>query len=267
MGCDIHLFVERKSTNPKTNGKWRWVSPKENWKDSDEDWYMSRNYDLFAILADVRNDRGVTNTDGFCKFNPISSPKGWPSDASSEANQIHMRWDGDAHSDSYLTLRELVEFDWNQTITLTGFVDAIEYADMLYKSTNVPRIFWGGSNGKPQVNTERMKLFLHTDHFLCHLRRELANWMHVVANPKGHNENWQEHVQRQIDYHRALLTHYEPLVDRTLNGIFTDQMLSTALKWEQTYADSAKRFHSSLIPKLKELGGLDNVRIVFFFDN
>jgi len=54
MGCDIHLFVEK-----RTNGKWECLNELEN-----DDGYLStpyekeiyheRNYSLFALLADVR---------------------------------------------------------------------------------------------------------------------------------------------------------------------------------------------------------------------
>lgn len=62
MGCDIHLYVERK--NP-VSGQWEFVpaeghAPQDEWdkKNNRWDWYGGRNYDLFAILADVRNGYG-----------------------------------------------------------------------------------------------------------------------------------------------------------------------------------------------------------------
>ncbi len=108
MGCDIHMHVEFKSP--------RW-SDDTNWKCGD---YFTitdptdtncmpeyvgllecRSYSRFAVLADVRN-RG--------DYPYISSPKGFPKDATDYVKKEYECWRYDAHSCSYLTMREIVEF-------------------------------------------------------------------------------------------------------------------------------------------------------------
>jgi len=110
MGCDIHLFVE---TKDPAGG---WVS-RDIWLPRDEDGIIdaedlyepNRNYDLFAILANVRN-RSID------PLTPINGPRGFPDDASPEVREAYEWWDPDGHSHSWFTLRELLDFDWRKTV-------------------------------------------------------------------------------------------------------------------------------------------------------
>ncbi len=94
MGCDIHAFAEVRS---KKTGKW-----------SDDDFrpFDDRNYSLFAFLANVRN---------YDCCEPIAQPRGIPDDVSDYVNEEHQTWLFDGHSASHLTLRELLEFDYDKT--------------------------------------------------------------------------------------------------------------------------------------------------------
>ena len=56
MGCDIHANFEI-----KVNNKWLYYSNPD----------IDRNYDLFARMANVRNNRGIK---------PIDDPRGLPED-------------------------------------------------------------------------------------------------------------------------------------------------------------------------------------------
>jgi len=104
MGCDIHLFVEK-----KVEGEWRPVKGPNPYlgftknKTAEtvlKDWaYTGRDYDLFATLANVRNyARGIK---------PISNPKGLPENLSEVVRSEADKWECDAHSHSYFTLAEL----------------------------------------------------------------------------------------------------------------------------------------------------------------
>jgi len=147
IGCDIHFFTERwtsdnKYEGPKdlaedrdskleeilenTESNYRWVSA-DTWS-KDDSWYADeiyngRNYYLFSILADVRNSGGVE---------PIDYPRGIPEDLSSGYKYAVDRWDGDGHSHSYFTLDELLNFDWleyqedDKVGWLDGFMKTIE---------------------------------------------------------------------------------------------------------------------------------------------
>lgn len=92
MGCDIHAMIER-----KINGFW------VNAGNPD----LHRDYELFALLADVRNHDN--------KIIPISKPKGAPDNCCDEFSTWLASWDADAHSISYLSLNELKNADLNQS--------------------------------------------------------------------------------------------------------------------------------------------------------
>lgn len=105
MGCDIHLYVERKLKN----GDWAMVQNMDvpindeslrPWGPNGEPqggcWRLSgRNYNLFANLAGVRG------------FGP--DPKGLPGDLSPFVAEEYERWLGDAHSASWSTPLEFME--------------------------------------------------------------------------------------------------------------------------------------------------------------
>ena len=118
MGCDIHSFAEK--INKQTN-KWEKVGDAftlDNYdknrtgKDKGQHPFDWRSYSMFAFLANVRNyDHCV----------PISDPKGLPNDISDEVKEEYGEgWD--YHSASFLTAKELLDFDydktfWNRRIT------------------------------------------------------------------------------------------------------------------------------------------------------
>lgn len=159
MGCDIHLFTEQ-----KIDGVWKSV---DVWKDEynegrlsvpyEKSAYHSRNYSLFAILADVRNGRGFAGIKTGEGFTPIAEPKGLPKDVSSEVAASSDNWGADGHSHSWLTIREILDFDWNQKTTLCGWVDAENFRE--WKSRGQPESWCGGIGGPgiKHVDCEEMQ--------------------------------------------------------------------------------------------------------------
>ena len=141
MGCDIHTNVEVR----QPDGSWK---SHQEW--SQEDSYMSpkdelmdsRNYDLFAILADVRNGRGFAGIVTGQGFVPMATPRGVPDDASPEYKAWVEQWDGDGHSHSYFTVAEIMAYDWTQTSKKTGCVSLQEWSH--YKVNGKPES-WSGS--------------------------------------------------------------------------------------------------------------------------
>lgn len=124
MGCDIHIFLERKNSENR-------------WKDSmvygnkygDKIEPLSsynRDYTLFATLAGVRGDE------------PIEFPKGIPENCTTEYKKMCDEWGYDGHSHSYFTLRELLDASVNcpepRKHSLNAFVlhlkDIIKMVDM-----------------------------------------------------------------------------------------------------------------------------------------
>lgn len=102
MGCDIHFFVELK-TGADPHG---WEA-----EGAEGAFYEGRSYLLFAHLAGVRNDDP--------NLKPIVEPRGLPEDMSSfvrdyMGDEVCGKWDfaPDYHSHSYLTLTELLAYNW-----------------------------------------------------------------------------------------------------------------------------------------------------------
>lgn len=170
MGCDIHIFAEVKKDN-----KWEKVGkifncPYFNENEEENGWnykftdspYRGRNYNLFAILADVRNGRGFAGVKIGDGFNPISDPKGLPEDVSEEIKANSDEWGGDGHSHSYFSLLELKTYNWNQYTIHQGCVDIEEYK--IFKERGHPDSwsgdFWGSSIRKIS-NEEMDKLILN----------------------------------------------------------------------------------------------------------
>lgn len=137
MGCDIHSFAE-----VKRNGKWEVVKNCFTLSDFDKKYsktekgdepFENRDYSVFGFLADVRNYSHCECITG--------SPRGLPDDSEylnelirsdySDSKQLRSRKvdlenDYDSHSLSYVTLAELLAFDydktfWNRRISRTTY--------------------------------------------------------------------------------------------------------------------------------------------------
>lgn len=95
MGCDIHLFLERKTNKGwvinTPYGKGEYVT---NIQIIDN---YPRCYMLFGILAGVRNN---------C-VRPIAQPRGVPDDCCKEYRAFVDEWDGDGHNHSFFGVSEL----------------------------------------------------------------------------------------------------------------------------------------------------------------
>lgn len=91
MGCDIHSFAEQ-----FIDGKWVEINCKEP--------FRARNYGVFAFLANVRNYFAIT---------PISEPRGLPKDLTTWWVKEYREY-GDYHTPSWLSIKELSEFNYDQ---------------------------------------------------------------------------------------------------------------------------------------------------------
>lgn len=132
-----------------------WYAPRtfEGWL------YDGRNYDLFAILADVRNGHGFAGVITGEGFNPICSPRGLPKDVSYD---VEMSINDECyHSLSYIYLKELLEYNWDQVTTKQGMVSMNTYAEWK-KEGGPPKSYSGGVSGPKVliVSNERMDSFL-----------------------------------------------------------------------------------------------------------
>ena len=228
MGCDIHCYAERKNKD----GKWEIVGNKEKEEEDgciniDYKPYVNRNYNLFAILANVRNGTAFAGYKTGEGFNPISNPKGVPSDASEDYASITEQWVGDGHSHSYFTLRELLDYDWTQTTQLQGWVNMVGWEKFnLYGKKDSPQNYCG------MISSNSIK----------HISEEEADKLFEGLSRKERIEVAKLHSNKYA-----------------------------LAKWTMKYSQCADDFLSNTIFELLKLAGgtkgIDNIRIVFFFDN
>jgi len=183
MGTDIHLYVERR----KKNGTWERVKPtawKCSWCDSPNEKcfncegkgltqkeYDRRNYDLFAMLANVRNGTGFAGVKTGNGFEPLDEPRGIPEDLSFPPEPDYSKendddddpWLGD-HSFSWCTLAEALAYNYDRESKHEGVVDSAEYAAWVERGRKGrPGSYCGGVSGPKVVhlsNEEMQKLIM-----------------------------------------------------------------------------------------------------------
>ena len=151
MGCDIHMYVEYKTS---INGEMKWLNG-DYWKlnkyhaDEGEKKFElvelcgDRDYTLFGMLADVRRHDNE----------PISQPKGLPRDISETVSGENYEWGSDGHSHSYIDLAELKKY--------MSKVPTIKYSGMISPEQSkkldegiVPTEWWVRTNQADYVNRE-----------------------------------------------------------------------------------------------------------------
>lgn len=138
MGANIHMYVEAKLGNQglwKSLDKWSinplHVSYPEKYKnrytvDYDDLIYKERDYLVYAVLANVRNNFNII---------PISEPKGLPNDVCENIRlESENNFKGE-HSHSYLSLRELLMYNWNQEVSLATLEESEDNAIEKYGSS------------------------------------------------------------------------------------------------------------------------------------
>ena len=188
MGCDIHCFVEKK--NRKTD-KWEKISGFKNaWDEENcESPFENRNYREFALLADVRNGCGW----GYCPsdntesdaIRPIALPKGIPEDVSPEVKKKIDACAEDGHSHSYLTAKEISEYDTNNSVNIRGYVNVREYkkfketgdADMLSQDVCGGNIIKKPNDECIDFQEKNPDMYVFTQIEFKKTAAELARWL------------------------------------------------------------------------------------------
>jgi hypothetical protein len=239
MGCDIHFYVERRLPD----GSWEAVD--EFVKEGDgvysyetvkNSYYDDRNYDTFAILANVRNGVGFAGVDTGHGFFPIAMPKGFPDDISPKLREFLIENEnGGDHTPSWLTLDEIMAFDWTQRSVKSGVVSLSEwaYVQMGYK----PRE-WCGSIGGPGI------VVVQDKQMGSKVREDGSLLRKLLHEPKG-----DEAARVAASFHAA------------------PGRLYVQVEWGVAYYEAAANFLSRTIPRLWRLGKPEDVRLVFNFDS
>ncbi len=255
MGCDIHFYVEKKDGD-------QWVSA-DNWTDDkyepgtlsidyDDRFYNGRNYNLFAILADVRNGVGFAGCDTGDAFVPIASPRGLPSDVSPQIQRESGEYGSHGHSHSYFTVAELKAYDWAQSTKHRGWVDAWNFE--VWRTEGKPHNWSGGVSGPSIEHVSNQEVARLID----------SGDLHWTSEPPDKN-SW-DHRTYTLPLSRSMQSVGFPT--GTLGAdIAKGRQYYTLVEWEEPYSVSANEFLTETLPKLEALGSPDDVRIVFWFDN
>lgn len=242
MGCDIHLAVE-----VRRGGKWQreaivpeqfrdpWFVEQaaknpgsfyEKW--AERQWYHDRNYEVFAVLADVRNNGHIT---------PISEPRGLPDDMDEATRRLHYEYRGEDdggeddidlgdHSFSWLTLAELQAYPWDSVVQRDGVVSLEQFMERVLKhGSSVP------------VHVERFPY---------------KEWSGGITGPGI--------VVREADEIVGAL-------DKGGFAAAAGERTYVSDSWVMPVRIQARAFTERFLPALATLGGPDDVRIVFGFDS
>jgi hypothetical protein len=198
MGTDIHGVFQKRDGG-------QWVDVEHNYE-------MDRHYQLFAVLAGVRNGRGFAGVPTGEAVNPIVEPRGYPEDFSAEtiadeeeydredmhpiASLAHMDkrrakyhtdeepaaiWMGD-HSHSWLSGEEMLA--WYQAapcVVKTGILDRADYEAWDKKSR--PKSYSGGVFGAGVV--------IINDN--AYEREKSPNWTHIRCD-------WESPLKSELAY-------------------------------------------------------------------
>jgi hypothetical protein len=264
MGCDIHLYLEKRvyryDDKEKKNGIWvnadKWTrnhrlalypddeDERNEWElDYHDRIYTGRNYDLFAILANVRNGYGFAGVPTGSGFVPIAMPKCFPEDVSLTVKRESDGWGCDGHSHSWFTLKELLDYDWEQGVTEhQGVVSAEEYK--VFKKEGKPKSWCGMISGVgiEFISNEEMDQYIEgTSDLPSEMEHELSE------------EEGAEATKTKVK-----CRYY------------------TTIQWKEGYKACCRHFVEETIPKLQNMVGTEwgklvpepeDLRIVFWFDN
>jgi hypothetical protein len=242
MGCDIHLYVEKRDAlgqwqsadnwelNPyyendnSESGEPEYIIPYDN------HFYNGRNYNLFAILANVRNGHGFAGVKTGEGFNPIAPPRGLPHDITKRVQSDATAYGEDGHSHSWLTLHELLTYDWTQSSEIYGWLHAVEFEQ------------WDGY------------------------------WRDRGESPQSYSADVFGGLVEKVDeltMRKKIAELRKSTPEQEFTNALAELHLYTQVTWKQYYYQVAKKFLGETIPRLLKLseGDFESVRIVFWFDN
>lgn len=238
MGTDIHFYVERRGAA----GGWESC---DTWEPSEYDdhaltvpygkhFYEGRNYDLFAILANVRNGSGFAGCDTGDGFIPIVEPRGLPADLSPQLRAEAGRYL--EHTPSWLLISEIMAYDWTQVTTKRGWVSMGQYIDW---------VSWRRGQG------------LGPD-----------SWSGGISGPVIEHITEQEMERRVV----ALSDDEKQALRRAakgdpFGGSGPGARYYCAVSWTTPYYRAAGSFLNETLPRLWRVGPPGDVRVVFWFDS
>lgn len=259
MGTDIHIRIQKR----EGEGEWETlVPPVQSWKDGDftncyRSWYSERNYDVFAVLADVRNGYGFAGVYRGEPLKFISEPRGLPDGVSEESEWERYDNDGNElpftdpegvegvryirdslgdHSFTWFLAWELLGAnEWNQKQYKGGVVTPREFKR--WRDDGAPQS-WSGDITGPQI----VVVDEHTMDGLINLK--------VVDPTKDDGRITDEHSCRGTDGNR----YYARIEWQQPGGV--NESCSDFIEW----------MDKELKPLADKYGG-ENVRVIMGFDS
>ncbi len=188
MGCDIHGVFQRSSGAA--------------WEDIESNYEQDRHYQLFAVLAGVRNGHGFAGVPTGEVITPISDPRGIPSDfvldgddhpitnlaymdprmrQYQKADEPLKIWMGE-HSHSWLSGEEMVAWrEFAPVVCKTGILERATYEQ------------WDGKSWPAEscsgVSGPRIKVI--NDNYVE--KDETPDWTHIRCH-------WESSLRKELDY-------------------------------------------------------------------
>jgi hypothetical protein len=214
-------------------GKW------ENEPEQSAQLDIDRNYDLFAILADVRNGYGFAGAETGDGFKYIAKDRGFPDDISKEVRDTACTGD---HTPTWVSLKEILEFDWNQKTNKRGMIKPNVFAKWDRRKEYNPQpegwCYGVGGNGIVILQEEEMREYVNK----------------IIGEAYGNIPEKKEKDRRLVDENEwpSPITRY------------------CEVRWQCKYAKSTKNMWEQILPHMLPLGkkhGYDNVRLVMNFDS
>lgn len=307
MGTDIHLFCETR----EPDGPWvltpiiwgcqycKESGKMENHKDGKVElvecyWchgtkqelgFSGRNYNLFSILADVRNGFGFAGIPTGEGFVPISKPRDLPEDMSDDLRRLVEHddenifnefdkkygegWIGD-HSYSWITLAELLLNDWDQKTVHRGQVEPATWIEWKTSGSKEPKQWSVGHFGKgirviSEVTAFALKECLVVEDGRCVLKEgsltEGAKYA-LLADKRPRLSPLEK------DESKITLEEFNIWLAGSQKWEKNNILLMIESSWQTSYQDCVGSFYTHFMPALVALGkGPENTRIVFGFDS
>jgi hypothetical protein len=206
---------------------------------------VRRNYDLFAILANVRNGRGFAGVPTGSGFEPVAPNRGIPDDVDPRIKRYYDGWGSDAHSATWLTLAELKKYDWHgQESTHIGVVPARLRDDLMADMDSPDR-----------TDEERARL------------QEVIDRIETYEKMQAEGRTAPRQWSSWVDGRNILVMGDEEYNKRKeIGDLPPGKSIYVAIAWKTTYYESVSDFVDETIPLLEQIGDPDNVRVVCWFD-
>ena len=262
-------------------------------KSTHPQFFHGRNYDVFSILANVRNGYGFAGVRTSGGFNPISDGRGIPADLGEEIRSHLKRlgydvvdggleyhrdgeeeddlyetmsrerdgyWSLGEHSFTWVGLDEIINYDWSQTVMKEGWVDPVEF--QRFRETGRPNSWAGGVSGAAVEHITAADMARRIDDgeilFEDGALDEVDKGLGLPARPQ-----WTTSLQRAMsDW---------SLPEGSTGAAIRERLhIVCSIQWEERYAEAVGASFWQDVEALKSIapdGDYSKVRLVMGFDS